>query len=132
MVRLHPYEYVYYNQFIGGLPGAYGKYETDYWAVSYYEATRMLVKYLKDENPKNFSSTKYIVYAEGPDQSASYYFPENLSIRKGHLRWDSEFVVVFTRFNSFKNPAYGKNILTVERFGVPLSFVKDLRKDKPL
>ena len=31
IVRLHPYEYVYFNASIGGLRGAVGRYETDYW-----------------------------------------------------------------------------------------------------
>jgi hypothetical protein len=37
-VRLHPYEYVYYNQFIGGVKGAVDRFELDYWATSYREA----------------------------------------------------------------------------------------------
>ncbi|HLO33274.1 MAG TPA: glycosyltransferase family 39 protein [Anaerolineales bacterium] len=34
-VRLHPYEYVYYNQWIGGIPGAVDRFELDYWGTSY-------------------------------------------------------------------------------------------------
>lgn len=30
----HPYQYVYYNEWVGGLKGAYGNYETDYWCQS--------------------------------------------------------------------------------------------------
>jgi hypothetical protein len=37
-IRLHPYEYVYYNQFIGGVKGAVDRFELDYWATSYREA----------------------------------------------------------------------------------------------
>lgn len=37
-VQLHPYEYVYYNQFIGGVKGAVDRFELDYWATSYREA----------------------------------------------------------------------------------------------
>ncbi|MGZ9234833.1 MAG: hypothetical protein ACXW4E_04845, partial [Anaerolineales bacterium] len=37
-VRLHPYEYVYYNQFIGGVKGAVDRFELDYWGTSYREA----------------------------------------------------------------------------------------------
>jgi len=31
MVRNHPYQYLYFNEFAGGLKGAYGHYETDYY-----------------------------------------------------------------------------------------------------
>lgn len=38
MVRLHPYEYAYYNSFVGGTGGAYRSYETDYWLTCYKES----------------------------------------------------------------------------------------------
>ena len=38
MVQLHPYQYVYFNRSVaGGLPGAVGRYETDYWCASFKE-----------------------------------------------------------------------------------------------
>ncbi|HEX6035748.1 MAG TPA: hypothetical protein VFY83_15005, partial [Anaerolineales bacterium] len=39
-VRLHPYEYVYYNQFLGGVEAAVDRFELEYWATSYREAAR--------------------------------------------------------------------------------------------
>ena len=42
MVRLHPYQYVYYNAFVGGTRGAEGRYELDYWSTSYREAAMFL------------------------------------------------------------------------------------------
>jgi hypothetical protein len=40
VIRLHPYEYVYYNQFIGGAKAAVDRFELDYWATSYREAAQ--------------------------------------------------------------------------------------------
>ncbi|MGA2110693.1 MAG: hypothetical protein ABSG98_00925 [Anaerolineales bacterium] len=37
-VTLHPYQYAYYNTFVGGEAGAFRKFELDYWATSYREA----------------------------------------------------------------------------------------------
>ena len=37
-VHLHPYQYIYYNSFVGGVHGAFHNYELDYWGTSYYEA----------------------------------------------------------------------------------------------
>lgn len=37
MPKLHPYEYTYYNSFIGGTRGAFRQYETDYWLTCYKE-----------------------------------------------------------------------------------------------
>jgi hypothetical protein len=37
-IRLHPYEYVYYNQFVGSAKGVVDRFELDYWGTSYREA----------------------------------------------------------------------------------------------
>jgi hypothetical protein len=44
IIRLHPYEYTYYNSFIGGTDGAFRNYETDYWLTCYKEAVEKLNK----------------------------------------------------------------------------------------
>lgn len=44
MVKNHPYEYVYYNELVGGVKGAYGNYETDYWCQAPREAMKWLVE----------------------------------------------------------------------------------------
>lgn len=31
MVRNHPHEYIYFNEFLGGIKNAYGRYDTDYY-----------------------------------------------------------------------------------------------------
>jgi hypothetical protein len=46
-VILHPYQYVYYNQLVGGVGGAFRRYEMDYWTTSYMEAA----EYLNDNAP---------------------------------------------------------------------------------
>ena len=49
MIRNHPYHYIYYNQLVGGLKGAYGNYETDYYYVSQTEASEWLIDHLRDK-----------------------------------------------------------------------------------
>ena len=41
-MKLHPYEYIYYNQFVGGVNGAAHLFELDYWGTSYREAAQEL------------------------------------------------------------------------------------------
>ena len=38
LVRLHPYQYTYYNALVGGTGGASHRFETDYWLTCYKEA----------------------------------------------------------------------------------------------
>ena len=40
--QLHPYEYSYYNVFVGGVGGAYRSYETDYWLTCYKDSLEWL------------------------------------------------------------------------------------------
>ena len=44
ILSLHPYEYIYYNSFMGGVEGAFRRYETDYWMTSFREAAEYLNK----------------------------------------------------------------------------------------
>lgn len=41
-VRLHPLEYVAMNSLVGGVPGAYGRFDLDYWSIAGTEALRRL------------------------------------------------------------------------------------------
>ena len=53
--RFHPYQYIYYNTLVGGLPGAAERFgiseATDYWAVSY----RQGLKWLNDHTTGEIS-----------------------------------------------------------------------------
>ncbi len=42
MVQNHPYQYMYYNQLVGGVDGAFGKYELDYWCQTPKEAIKWI------------------------------------------------------------------------------------------
>jgi len=52
MIANHPYYYLYFNPFVGGLKGAYGKYETDYYYHSMRKGTEWLINYLNEVQPK--------------------------------------------------------------------------------
>lgn len=43
------YSYMYYNQLVGGLKGAYGNYETDYYYTGQTEASEWLINHLKEK-----------------------------------------------------------------------------------
>ncbi len=50
MVRNHPYEIVYFNPLIGGMKGAKGSYEMDYYYHSTRESSEKLIKYIQTHN----------------------------------------------------------------------------------
>lgn len=124
MARLHPNEYVYYNELVGGVKGAEDKFELDYWGNSYAEAVHELTKYLERERGgSRFKIYHVAVCSSGI--SASYFFPPFLKMAKTDE--EADFYVSVTRLNC--DDAYeGDEIIAVEREGAILSVVKDRRR----
>ena len=56
-IYLHPYQYVYYNEFVGGTSNIYERYEADYWGTSTCDAAKYL-------DPKIDSETKIFLFTE--------------------------------------------------------------------
>jgi hypothetical protein len=118
-IRLHPYEYIYYNRFIGGEQGAFRRFETDYWGTSYREAA----KYLNDSAVANAN-----VWVEGPTHLLQVYVRPDLKIfstyeveRADHY----DYVVALTRSNlDLRSYPAAPVLHTVEREGAVLTVIK--------
>ncbi len=117
MAILHPYEYIYYNSLVGGLPGAYTKYETDYWGEGYKEAVEWFNIY------ENNHEKKYLIFSEGDRLSAEYYFKDNMTFTGNQN--NADYIFTFTRWD-FHKKHVGTTIHTIERHGVPLIFIKKI------
>ncbi len=64
-VKNHPNQYVYFNELVGGINGAYGNYETDYYSNSCREAAEWIAK----QEPRK----KALVCINNEPLTASYY-----------------------------------------------------------
>ena len=73
IVRLHPYQYIYYNGFVGGVHGAFRKYELDYWCTSYRDATN----YINENLPPGSE-----LAAWGPDRTVDHYVRDDIKTMK--------------------------------------------------
>jgi 4-amino-4-deoxy-L-arabinose transferase-like glycosyltransferase len=124
MAQLHPDEYVYYNLLTGGVKGAQGAYELDYWGNSLLEATKDLAEYIAMENGDKPITRVYKVAVCGHRLSAAYFFPEYMEFTR--KLEEADFLVAFTQANCHRH-FEGRQIISVERFGVALSVVKDRR-----
>ena len=49
IIAYHPYQLSYFNELVGGIRGALGKYDMDYWAVSQKQA----VEWVNANAPKD-------------------------------------------------------------------------------
>ncbi len=74
MVQNHPHEYVYFNATVGGLRGAFGRYETDYWG----NCLRFSAEWLAEHHQKVNGNQPLVVRADGHLMSSYPYLRERL------------------------------------------------------
>ena len=120
IVRLHPYEYTYYNQLVGGTGGAYGKYELDYWGTSYREAALWLNRYA----PPGSS-----LWVTGPnDLLRSYLRPDLIISCPSDVDCGQhyDYVVSLARWKAEQGCPRAQNVFVVQRRGAVLAVVKQL------
>jgi hypothetical protein len=122
LVRLHPYEYMFYNTLIGGLQGAERRYEMDYWVNMMPEAVGALENYLNLRTEK--SQRSYTVGVCGEAFSFENYADKRLRASPGWL--EADFYIAPTHMNCDRL-VDGRVIATIERMGVTIGVVKDRR-----
>jgi hypothetical protein len=130
LVRLHPYEYLFYNAIVGGLPGADRRYDTDYWVNIMPAAVKDLEAYL--------DATDHIVDPLRPRQFTVGVCGERISFENEadhRLRWTADwshadFFIAPTHMNC-DHVLRGKVVDVIQRLGAPIGVVKDLRGVAP-
>ena len=120
LIRLHPYEYVYFNELIGGIPGSVGKFDNDYWGGSFKEA----VGRVTDETSKNPNKV-FLVNASGNPYQVFCYFPPNLKWTDDLSKAD--YYLSITRDDKEKISVPFKSLTQVKREGVTLNYVYRLK-----
>ena len=134
MAANHPYYYLYYNELVGGLKGAYGNYETDYYYHSMREGAQWLHQYLKKESPGSSITV-------GGNFPVKWYFRNDKALQfvyipyqnRSDYNWDYAIIA-----NSYIPPSQLKNktwppantIHTITADGVPIcAVIKRVTKD---
>ncbi len=117
-IDIFPYQYLYFNETVGGLHGASANFETDYWAASTLSALDWLKKDTANQKTININTCGLpLVYL--------YYFSRNMNWVSSPSK--ANYVICNTR-----QPQYtkikGKIIYSVMRDGVPLSDVFQITK----
>ncbi len=127
LYHLHPYEYLYYNQLVGGLEGASRRFVTDYWVNIMPEAVEELHEFLDSTEPATAKTKPYRVAVCGERVSYEEYARPNLQwIRMYDWRF-ADFYIAPTHMNCDRILA-GKVIAKIERMGVTIGVVKDRRR----
>ena len=80
MSDLHPYEYTYFNALVGGVPGANGKYDIDYWRICSKPAAQWLAS-----NYQNFTNKPNPTTMSLPiTDQVMLYLPKSFSLNDGN------------------------------------------------
>ncbi len=125
MARLHPYEAIWYNRLAGGVKGAAGRFELDYWGSPLSEAAEKLRDQIIAAEGSGAIAHPYKVRICGPHDSALHFLPPTWKApQDGH--GEADFYLAFTRSSCGPVPE-GREILRVQRMGVTLAYVLDLR-----
>ena len=117
--RLHPYEYIYYNRFAGGVSGVIRKFELDYWGTSYREAAG----WLNIHAPDGAS-----VWVDGPAHLLGIYLREDLQMYSSYeedraKRYD--YIVSTSRYNlDLTSHTDARVVYEIERDGAILTVIR--------
>lgn len=136
MTKNHPNDYVYFNEFIGGIDGAYGDYETDYYYNSMKNAANWFHKNV--EIPKD----RKIKIVTNHSAILSYYFRADTNVQVVYSRfyekyskdWDyGIFVNVYINSFQLRNKLFPPRgtIYSTDVEGYPMSVVikRDTKQD---
>jgi hypothetical protein len=125
LVKLHPYQYIYYNAITKGVGGAYQKFEMDYWGTSFKEAT----EYLNSIAPQG---SKVVTIFWEPHHIVKTYSRPDLIIEvvenPQEINCDDKtYAILSSRFKDHIDLfTYGQIIITTGRESAVFSVIKDL------
>jgi hypothetical protein len=125
MARLHPYEYVHYNQIVGSVKGAERLFELDYWSTSQRELYAALKQHLRNSEGEQAINKPWRIRLCGAPEAALYYFEERWQPIWLGAKGEADFEVGIAG-NGCPPPKLPATI-EVRREGVLLGYVNDLR-----
>jgi hypothetical protein len=115
-IQLYPYEYVYYNSFVGGTGGAFRKFEMDYWQTAYREAAEYLVNAEKDGAQVVNLPAEMSIFAEN-----------KLSLYEGKCTGQPLYAVISSRWNGDKTEYETTPVVhTIKRDDAVLMVIREL------
>ncbi len=123
MVRLHPYEYTFFNRLAGGVAGAHGRYMLDYWGLSFKQASQGLAASLAERHESKPADRRWKLAVCGPHRSPQVELGPDFE-----TTWDpqgADFALMLGEFycTTFDAPV----LVEIAREGVVYARVYDIR-----
>lgn len=124
LLRLHPYQYLYYNPLVGGLEGAAGRYASDYWVNIVPEAVDDIEAFVAKLERSGEPARRYNVAVCGERLPSERQANPRLQWTEDWKKAD--FFIAPTHMNCDRL-LDGRVIATIARLGVRIGVVKDRR-----
>ncbi|WP_197043861.1 glycosyltransferase [Aureispira sp. CCB-QB1] len=81
-IAAHPHQYTYFNEFMGGIEGAFGAYETDYWMNSTKEAVDWVI-----ENIPEVKAGEEVRFGTQAHLPINHYFKDYPNVKVIYTRY---------------------------------------------
>jgi len=132
MVRLHPYQYIYYNELAGGTTKAAQRYETDYWGTVYKELAEDFYDHLVATKPA-FNKPEVVVNMEHVTYLFAPFLPEQTTLPIRVLRSQPDLDDYYAASTTWAADTFyaGRPVVQVQRVGTVLGIIKDRRGLSP-
>lgn len=131
MVANHPNQYVYFNELMGGIKGAYGNYELDY----YMNAVKQCADWLKENEKFEKYNGEKLLLCSNANLPCNFYFAEDsANLQVGYISFrnrcntNADYLILYNRFvdrelliNGAFPPEQAIHTVTVD--GIPVACV---------
>ena len=127
MVRLHPYEYVYFNTMAGGVQAAQGRFMLDYWGLAFKQAANELRARMAAGGEHRPQGRRWVVAICGPQAAAAVELGPDFETTFDQKKAD--FAMALGTF--YCAHLHGPIVADVRRAGIVFATVYDLRGRPP-
>ncbi len=123
MIELHPYQYAYFNNLVGGVRAADSRYMLDYWGLSFKQATDELLAVLEERGIETPEGRRWVVAVCGPIPPANVELGPDFLLT-GNPK-GADFALMLGEFYCAELNA--PELVKIEREGVVFARVYDIR-----
>lgn len=123
LITYHPFQISYFNELVGGIRGAYGRYDIDYWGGPQKQAINWI--------NANVPQQSRIAVAMAADVAVKYIRPDLTPLLNTRHYNSSDYVVILNRQSFFYRYRVVDYLLThtpiytIENQGVPIVWIFD-------
>jgi hypothetical protein len=127
LVRLHPFQNVYFNRASGGVAAAVDRYETEYYGAVYQQLHAQLIERIWDERRESYLKQTFLVAGCG----SKLFFTRNLPLNFQYITMReanrADFYATYVRDDCLHRFRNRPLLTSVEREGAVLAAARDLK-----